>query len=296
MKNNKYDWLKSEEKIKWFFREKLNRLGSKYPRLVSALVVLHLFLGLGLVSFVATFAILIYQEGKRKEPTTLPAHTEDLPQQNSIENPLERRIYDEKYSALCEGAEFDIVDELTEVGGERFIFPLKEDDHVASVSGELLYQGSYKTLWECSPPYIVKVEAVSISGPSVGLFLESENVYKITVGDGDRINLKIQRNDLGYRGEWETLLRDKLTEPIAEKEKVKLEIEEVLVGEWVELSIRVSHSGKDAPDEFSARFIPHPGIEGDSSRGFRVGINDSRYKGEGSLVRLETLSITEIDN
>lgn len=211
----------------------------------------------------------------------------------SEEGSLEKRIYDEKNQGRCDGAVLSIVDDLVEVGGERFNHPVSEDYYVVEVQKNKLYQGSYKTLWECNLPYSLKTIMIPISSESLGFFIEVENLYRLIIGDGDMRYIKLERNDSGHRGSWGKVFREKLLSEIESKKTVTVILGTEISDGWVNVDIEIYHSARATADVYSARFMPLTLNPLEKNYAVRVGVNDFRYKGEGSLVRLETLSITE---
>lgn len=213
----------------------------------------------------------------------------------SVEGPIQKRANDDKWEKQCSGARFDILDDLDGVGGERFSFPDKYDDHIASPAGNL-YQGLMKTSWRCALPFIATISATPKKTESIGLFLEFENVFKVIVGDGDKRSIKIEKNDGGDRGPWTSFYRRYLTEELQTNKEVTLTIKAKIEGGLVRLWVEIVQPGQAKPviiDDIPL-FIPEGiTLETHLKEFFRVGINDSFYKGEGSWVRLGTLSIEE---
>jgi len=222
-------------------------------------------------------------------PSSLPVLSEET------ENFIERRVNDEKDENKCQGSRFDIINDLSDVGGERFSFPDKYDDHIASPAGNL-YQGSKKTSWECALPFIATVSGTPKKTESIGLFLEFENVFKVIVGDGDKRSIKIEKNDGGDRGPWAPFYRRYLAEELQINKEVTLTIKAKIEKGSVRLWVKIVQPGQAKPviiDDIPP-FIPEGiTLETHLKEFFRIGINDSFYKGEGSWVRLGTLSIEE---
>jgi hypothetical protein len=213
----------------------------------------------------------------------------------SAEGPIEKRSNDDRYKNRCAGAKFDILsDDLNEVGGERFLFPDKYDDHIASPAGRL-FQGSKKTNWECGFPFEATISAVPKKESSIGLFLEFGGIFKVILGDGDRRSIKVEKNDRGDRGPWTQVYRTYLPAEIELNKEIVLTVKAKMEEGKILLKVEIIHSGrKDPVILIIPPFRPQGvSLEAHTKGDFRVGINDYRYQGFGSLVRLDTLSIKE---
>lgn len=216
---------------------------------------------------------------------------------DEAESEIERKLNEERVKQKCEGAQFDILKELDIIGNERFF---KEENGV-SVRETENYQASVKTHWGCKMPFFAQVVAIPVSGPSFGLFFEYENVFKVIVGDGDRITLKVEQNKLGERKMDWTPVRDekgherqKLGNPIEDGEEVTLVVKAKEKEGWVLLRVEIYHSRFQSVEIFDYSFLPNAvNNKTGQKRALRIGINDFRYKGEGSIIDLKILSIEE---
>lgn len=304
MKRKKIDAKKKYESLKErIVFGPVDKIGKTHPRLANILVILYVVLAL-LISIVGVVYVLLpltvyvteKYGGSNNNTSLISTPTGVLGQNKEVEGPLERRIYDEKNLGRCSGAAFNIIDELSEVGGERFVHPIPEDNNVVQVDINDLFQGSLKTLWGCNLPFSVRVKTIPISGQSLGLFIEIENLFKLILGDGDKISLKLERNDSGYRGAWKEISKEKLFSKIEDKKPLILVMSTSFSGEWISVTVEVYHSGKELPETFNWEFVPPTLDLLGRAYPIRVGLNDYRFKGEGSVVRLETLTITESKN
>jgi hypothetical protein len=165
------------------------------------------------------------------------------------------------------------------------------DDHVASPAG-ILFQGSKKTSWECNLPLISSVSVIPKSLKSIGLFWEFENIVKVLLGDGDNKSLKIEVNENGDRGPWKAYKRY-LDRRIEKNKEVILTTKLKVVDSSVVMVVEINQVGWSSPiiiddiPPLKPAFLLNVNME----KKIRVGISDSLYKGLGSLVRLQTLSI-----
>jgi hypothetical protein len=198
----------------------------------------------------------------------------------------------------CNGSQFDILSGkyFDQIGGERF----NTEEIGYSTRNTKTYQASSKTKWGCKIPFEARIVAFPVSGKSFGLFFEYENMFKVLIGDGDRKTLRVEENKFGYRGLWPELTdsvgkkRPSLINSIEDGEEVLLIIKVKAIDKKIILNLEINHSKFQSIERFNFEFEPN-GInyQTDQARNFRIGINDSRFKGEGSIVDLKTLSIKE---
>jgi len=211
------------------------------------------------------------------------------------DNPIHKRINDEKANERCNGAEFNILDGTLEpVGGERFTF--EEEEDAVSVRETSGYQAVVRTPWGCKFPLEAKIRVYPVSGSSLGLIFEYENVFKTLVGDGDRKTVRVQQNKWNIRGDWPEveLKSNKLSFPIEDGEEIFITVKGKVVDGIVHVVLEVKHSKFQSSDTFTASFIPTgTNLNVDQSRKFRIGINDSFYKGKASIIKMDTFSVAE---
>lgn len=198
----------------------------------------------------------------------------------------------------CNGSQFDILSGkyFEQVGGERF----NAENLGYSARNTKEFQASSRTRWGCNIPFITTIVSYPVSGKSFGLFIEYENMFKVLIGDGDRKTIRVEVNKFGYRGLWPELKdstgkkRPSLINPVEIGEEVITTIKVKELNSKIVLNIEVLHSKFQSVEKFDFEFEP-TGInyKADQERNFRIGINDSRYKGEGSVIDLKTFSIKE---
>lgn len=216
---------------------------------------------------------------------------------DETESDIEQELNKERVKEKCKGAQFNILKELDIIGNERFF---KEENGISARETEY-YQASVKTLWGCKMPFFAQVVAIPVSGPSFGLFFEYEDVFKVIVGDGDRITLKVEQNKLDERTTaWITVRdeegreRQKLGNPIEDGEEVTLVVKTREKEGRVLLRVEIYHSRFQSVEIFNYSFLPNAvNNKTGQKRALRIGINDFHYKGEGSIIDLKTLSIEE---
>lgn len=290
MKNDEPDFVEvGKQKVStWFgLRPKINRYLNKHKHLrnISIIIVVTAIVITGAYSLMKAY----FPVDTSKAPIPTP-RVEGI----NSENPIEKRVFDQKEKYKCAGARFDIISDLSSVGGENFIFPDASDNHVASPAGNL-FQGSQKTSWECNLPLIATISATPEKVKSIGLFTEFENVFRVVVGDGDRRSIKIEKNDSGDRGAWTVVYR-KYIEELQINREITLTIKAKTEDSKIHLWVGLSQPGLKEPiilDEIP--YFSPQGISVDehTSEKVRIGINDSFYKNQGTWVRLGTLSIVE---
>lgn len=215
-------------------------------------------------------------------------------QQKSSSAILEKERVENK----CRGAQFDIFSDYFEsVGNERFY---KEELGVSARNTDY-YQATRKSNWACNMPFVAQVVTIPLSGSSFGLFFEYEDVFRVLVGDGDRVTLKVEQNKLNDRKrEWLAVPdkdgneRQKLGNPIEDGEEVTLIVKTKESGGNIVLHIDVYHSKFQSVEQFDYVFSPNAiNIQAPQSRNYRVGLNDFRFEGTGSIIDLKTLSVEE---
>ncbi len=198
----------------------------------------------------------------------------------------------------CRGAVFDILGgDLIPVGGERFY----TEDQGYSTKSTKNYQAAKETKWPCSLPFSATVVSIPISGPSFGLYVEYLDMFKVLIGDGDRKTIRVEENKWNSRKDSWPQIRDlennkrpTLVNPIEDGEEVTLTIKAKAINGKILLHIDVFHSKFQSHEPFDFEIVPNGvNFQTDQPRPFRVGINDSRYKGYGSILDLKTLSIKE---
>ena len=234
--------------------------------------------------------------GKEKsKPSSTEAETQ--------KSPLERERVLSISESPCEGMSVDITQEFGDVSGKEKLVKTDEDDPtVVSAPREGNYQGVKRYPFECSLPWIATFSGIPRKESSIGIFLEFEEVFKILIGDGDRINWKVEKNDQGRKGVWTEVIREKLTNgKISVDRQMTIVIEAGLVGRAVKLLFKINYVPEGEENYIwekheDIRFQPKAiNLETNPSQKFRIGINDWRFKGQGSEVKLGTFSVKELE-
>ncbi|KKQ98207.1 MAG: hypothetical protein UT24_C0014G0021 [Candidatus Woesebacteria bacterium GW2011_GWB1_39_12] len=274
----------------------LVRLSKKGQTIFMIVVIIFVF-------FIIATWLLFDDQIKKKANAVLGVDTgekilEKGDESHSDNNLAKDNIEKDRIDNKCKGAQFGIFSDYFEpVGNERFY---KEEVGVSARNTEY-YQASYKSNWACNIPFVAQVVAIPLSGQSFGLFFEYEDVFRVLVGDGDRVTLKVEQNKLKDRkSEWQPVLdkdgkeRQKLGNQIADGEEVTLEIKVKESDGKIVLHINVYHSKFQNVEPFDYVFTPNAiNIQAPQPRNFRVGLNDFRFKGTGSVLDLKTLSVDE---
>jgi len=223
-------------------------------------------------------------------------------EQKTQESSLERERVLSISESPCGGMSVDIIQEFSDVSGKEKLVQTDEDDpNVVAAPSDGNYQGVKRYPFECSLPWIATFSAIPRKDSSIGIFLEFEEVFKVLIGDGDRINWKVEKNDQGRKGVWTEVIREKLT-----KGKISIDRQMTIVIEarFIERAVKLL---------FKINYVPEGGeyyvweehediqlqpkainLETNPSQKFRIGINDWRFKGQGSEVKLGTFSIKEL--
>lgn len=302
MKNNNIDAEKfykdTKKKLIW---EPFGRFLSKFDKrgqtiLMIILVVLGIFVGVSLFLFGDFIKQKINSVLGVNTDETIVTKSQDYPgNTNLAESNLEKDRVENK----CRGAQFDIYSEdyFERVGNERFF----EEEIGVSAKETEYFQASNKSKWACKIPFIAQVVAIPLSGQSFGLFFEYEDVFRVLVGDGDRVTLKVEQNKLDDRKrKWQPVPdkynkeRQKLKNPIEDGEEVTLIVKAKESEGNIVLHIDVYHSKYQSVEKFDYVFSPNAiNIQAPQQRNFRIGLNDFRFEGTGSIIDLKTLSVEE---
>ncbi len=202
----------------------------------------------------------------------------------------------------CLGKEFDIIQDLDDVhGGEIPIHPDLSDPSIISASDAANFQVTKKYPFECKPPWTAQFSFTPLGEKSIGVFFEYENVFKVLIGDGDFVTWTLHKNDSGTRGKWTEVSKEKFKNgKLSLKKEVTVyitisKIEGSLL--YGELKVSYVPLGKSNYEWESHNFILQPlavDIASNPSREFRIGLNDYRYKGLGSTIKMGFFSVREI--
>lgn len=220
---------------------------------------------------------------------------------NAPESILEQEKIKTILEAPCYGIPISITEEIfMDVPGKEKWIPSDENDlTVISAPENVQFQGTKRYPFECQLPWIATISATPRKPESIGLFLEFEETIKIIIGDGDRITWKVEKNDNGRREEWTRVKKEKLTNG------------KISVDKQFTVVIKTSRNGKYTVDlELSINYIPEGktdyiweahvinnvrpkalNLDVNASHKFRIGINDWRFKGKGSELKLGTFSV-----
>ena len=282
--------VKSWLKRSWLFLVK--RLPAKYRKPVAYIVAVLLLVGVIGLFFLSRYSEIQNVKGIRTAEVVTPSKDS---QQESLITILEK----EQVKNQCRGAQFDIFSEdyFERVGNERFF----EEKIGVSAKGTEYFQASNKSKWACKLSFIAQLVVVPVSGQSLGLFFEYEDVFRVLVGDGDRVTLKVEQNNLNDRKrEWQAVPdkngkeRRKLGNPIEDGEEVTLIVKAKESEGNIVLHIDVYHSKYQSVEKFDYVFSPNAiNIQAPQQRNFRIGLNDFRFEGTGSIIDLKTLSVEE---
>lgn len=271
----------------------LDLMGKKFPRGTKILIflIVGFSFGLGAGKFITkkldTRNVLSSQDSK------IDIHRENL---GDLEDPIEKRLNDNRVSLRCAGALFNIMDFRPSNKLEVMTSEDPENGSVVSVRGTNNFQGGVTTPFECKLPFVATISATLVSGSSIGLMMEFEDVFMIIVGDGDHKFVKLLENDFGLNDNWRKVFREHLDQPIKVNSEVVVTVMAKRAGNRVKIRILVYKSGEVDPVSFEGSFIPSAVSLGtDLARRFKIGINDSFYRGEGSVLKMGVFSVREGD-
>lgn len=260
---------------------------------ILGIIIAVVFIFIFLPALPSIVMNLIVDKNKVVEPTSVPQ-----PQELgiNIEQFVIEKINDEYIKTnQCNNYVFDIV-------GTKYIKPVGSQRFTAEVDGysargtEFL-QASSETQWGCSLPFTAQLVVIPVKGSSFGLFVEYKDMFKILVGDGDRKTIKIEARKYILNGsKWVGITKNRpsLKNPIEDGEEVIITIKSKVEGERLLLHLDVYHSKFQSTESFDFELFPNGvNFQIEQPRVFRIGINDSRYRGEGSIIDLKTFSIKE---
>lgn len=204
------------------------------------------------------------------------------------------------FDRACRGDPLEVIQQLDDVSGKEKPFSADNNDpSIVSASESANSQVTKRYSFACKVPWELKLSFVPLKTQSVGVFVEYEDVFKILLGDGDRQTWKLEKNDLGRKSPWTEVLKEKLINgKISVNREVTLIILSKQKGNNLELNIKIRYMPEGKNDyiweerivNFEAKATDLVGIP---TRPFRIGINDSRYKGSGSEIQFGIFSIRE---
>ncbi|MCL5784592.1 MAG: hypothetical protein M1142_04550 [Patescibacteria group bacterium] len=229
---------------------------------------------------------------------------EYLPKSSPLSTPIEKRTPMSDVRGLksvdrpCQGESFDVIQQLDDVWGKERPFPADPDDpDVISASGSANFQVAKKYSFPCKAPFTAKLSFIPLKERSIGVFVEFEDVFKVLVGDGDRLTWKIEENSGNRKQPWLIRLREKMKNgPISLNKEATLILDAKPSLNGLDLKITFSYIPEGKSDrvfeyETSAVKASVTDLINSPARTFRIGLNDFRYKGSGSEIRFGAFSV-----
>lgn len=275
------------------------------PKKTKTLITLCLIL-LAVSSFLKFFGInpfisarIIDSKEESKIDFISPNTFQEIAQK---EVPLERERVLAIEKNPCSGKVVETAVELDDIwGDEKLIHPDPSDQTVVSAPKNDKFQGAKRYPFDCIAPWIATASATPRNLDSIGLFVEYEEIFKILVGDGDRKTWKLEKNENGRRESWEIVTRESLINgPISVNKQFSIVVRAIPIKEGLTLSIKFDYvpAGKNKyVSEIHEVSVLNPlaiDLDSNPSHAFRIGINDWRFKGEGSEVKLGTFSVKSL--
>ena len=224
---------------------------------------------------------------------------------NAPESTLERERVKKISETPCNDIPVSIVEDFVDVQGkEKWVLPDEKDLTVISAPDNGQFQGTKRYPFECELSWIATISATPRKPGSIGLFVEYEDVIKVIIGDGDRTTWKVEKNDNGRREEWKQV------------NKQKLDNGKISTDKQFTVIIKALRNGKHAIDlELSLNYVPEDktgyvwefhkinnvspkalNLDVNPFHKFRVGVNDWRFKGKGSELKLGNFSVKTLQN
>lgn len=241
-------------------------------------------------------------KGEKVEPS--PSLPPDLPEPSQrIFAPLKEAQLSQENIQPCKGKKFNIIQDLDNVQGKEIPFQVDPvDPSVVSASGSANFQVTKRYPFLCDPPWVATFSFTPKKEFSVGVFFEYEDVFKITIGDGDRLTWLLQKNDQGSRRkDWTEVSKEKLVKgKIAIDREVTGEVTmQKIEGNQITLKLKLRYQPENSSTyewvEYIKSFKPEAAdLIGNPARSVRIGLNDSRFKGEGTEVKFGYFSIREL--
>lgn len=281
------------------FAKPVLRLIKKGYNLIKEEVKVVVLTALG--AFLAGLALLAYQDSKSLNYEELEPFLGYKTEQ--VQAPLERSRREMIALRPCEGELIDIMEDLEDVLGEKFVQANSQDPSEVKTPDKPPYQSAKRYPYGCNLPWVATVSATPLKEESLGLFIEYEDVFKFVLGDGDRETLVIEKNDGGRRGEgWSRVDKSKLgSGEVALNKELTFTVEADLMQQGLLVSANLNYWSEDSNQwevfEYeSPVFVPlGVNLKSQERRKFRLGINDFRFKGTGSLLRLQTFRIRQLE-
>lgn len=306
MDNANTDGVDRGKKIleKVLVKKPLNFIGRVFGQ--KAKTKVYIIIGLVAVFLLATsFLVELWANLKAltvEPPKTVASSTFDpSPSPELPKTPLQNLRGLNSFDKPCKGEPFEIIEQLDDVWGKEKPYPADADDpSVISASESANSQVAKRYPYACKLPWEVRFSFVPLKEQSIGVFIEYEDVFKILLGDGDRQTWKIEKNDLGRKAPWTEVLKEKL---VRGKISVNKEVTVVLTakqkGNGLELNLKLRYVPEGTNDYiWEERTInveaKATDLVGIPSRPFRIGLNDSRFKGSGSEIQFGIFSIKEV--
>lgn len=306
MDNAKTDGIDRGKKIleKVLVKKPLNFVGRVFGQRAKTKV--YIIIGL-VASFLlgASFLVALGANWKtltaESPKTTVPPEVDSSPPPELPKTPLQNLRGLNSYDKPCKGEPFEVIQQLDDVWGKEKPYPADiNDPSVISASESANSQVAKRYPYACKLPWEVKLSFVPLKEQSIGVFIEYEDVFKILLGDGDRQTWKIEKNDSGRKAPWTEILKEKLMRG------------KISVNKEVTVMLTAKQKGNGVALNFKLRYVPEgtndyiweertinieakaTDLVGIPSRPFRIGLNDSRYKGGGSEIQFGIFSIKEL--
>ncbi|MBI2596765.1 hypothetical protein HYW41_01290 [Candidatus Daviesbacteria bacterium] len=262
---------------------------------VGTVVILFIILSY-LVGFGADWKTWTTDEVKQSPSLTYNS----TPQPEPPKTPLQNVRGLNSYTKACQGESFDVILQLDDVWGKEKPFQVDPDDpRIISASESANAQVAKKYPYPCRPPWEVKLSFVPLKEQSIGVFIEYEDVFKVLLGDGDRQTWKIEKNDSARKSPWTEFIKEKLVNgKISVSKEVTIIISSNQKGNGLDLNIQFRYVPEGKNDYIWEERLVYieakaTDLVGVPARPFRVGLNDSRFKGAGSEIRFGIFSIKE---
>lgn len=267
--------------------------------------IVYLFFGSIIMGFIITSAIVGFGANWKTwtadatKPNAIPTPV-STPQPEPPKTPLQNVRGLTSYTNPCQGESFEVIQQLDDVWGKEKPFSADVNDpSVISASESANSQVAKKYPYPCKPPWEVKLSFVPLKEQSIGVFIEYEDVFKVLLGDGDRQTWKIEKNDLGRKGPWAEFLKEKLVNgKISMNKEVTIIISSKQKRNSLDLDIKFRYVPEGKNDYIREERLVNieakaTDLVGVPARPFRVGLNDSRFRGTGSEIQFGTFSIKE---
>ncbi|MBI2039571.1 hypothetical protein HYT18_00685 [Candidatus Microgenomates bacterium] len=234
--------------------------------------------------------------------TPLPINEPEIsPSSMASQTPLDEERVKGIVARPCEGIPVEIILEFNDVEGkEKFVYPDPHDLSVVAAPESDTFQAAKRYQFDCSLPWIATFSAIPRKNQSIGIFLEFEEVFRILIGDGDRLTWKVEKNDSGRKEKWAEVTRRKLGDANVTLDKqITVTLEATYKAGFIYLVFKMNYLPEG---EVNYRWVEYKDIlfkplainledSFNQAQKFRIGINDYRFKGKGSEVKFGKFSV-----